>query len=410
MFTKNKYLIFKQNTQRMLTEFVAKGGNVNDLKSQDEIYRYIKGTRVISEDGKLLTLEEKFAYVGFPRQAKQSKDVRTDLIFAINSYIEQGGSFHVNRKSFPFYPELLTYSSHLKRKGINMTHEEIMHEIGFDEYSDLYFRSLGIFNLSKYRDEKGFVDSYREDERMAAFVTDLAISLQLPICLLVSLISDEKLKKNYISLDKIKYTQRALENYAKENGSFLGIKRNAPDVYEMFNYLVKYYSDGSQQRYSREEWLQILGLDEYAHEFQDKTPNANVDIEEIMVGLKEKYGTQVIKVKDLDSVQYHVIVKKAVAMGITVSELFRIYELKCNGIAQKRLSSTTLSHIPYLQEMKRRRDELILQLADRRTTTCKEGFFETKVKACLQVYQEFKERLETYMPEAIDCQDNKFVL
>ena len=46
--------------KKMLDEFVANGGNVDDLGNKDEIYRYIKSARITDASGNSLDVEAKF--------------------------------------------------------------------------------------------------------------------------------------------------------------------------------------------------------------------------------------------------------------------------------------------------------------------------------------------------------------
>ena len=154
---------------QMLNDYIADGGNVDDLGVKDEAYKFIKNSSVKDENGNTLDLETKFEVLGYPRKAKY-KDNKKELIAEIEVYRQAGNSFHITRKKLPFYPRLYAYASYLKRHGIDMEYEQIMKGLGYKEYSDTYFRCLGLFDLEKYRDETGFVDSYRKNEKLKAYI------------------------------------------------------------------------------------------------------------------------------------------------------------------------------------------------------------------------------------------------
>ncbi len=56
----------------LLSEFVEAGGKVEDLKKTDYIYQQIHGIKLYNDEGKRLSMEEKFEYLGHPRKAKMS--------------------------------------------------------------------------------------------------------------------------------------------------------------------------------------------------------------------------------------------------------------------------------------------------------------------------------------------------
>ena len=140
--------IFYVKAKKMLDDYVAAGGKVDDLSTKDKEYVYIKNTRVRDESGKLLTLEEKFEILKHPRKKKYVSDVRQALIDEIEKFLAEGKSFHISRKKLPFYERLVTYSTYLERKGEFKTHEQIMkYDLGYLNFSDDYFRCLDLKHL-----------------------------------------------------------------------------------------------------------------------------------------------------------------------------------------------------------------------------------------------------------------------
>ena len=396
---------FYKKGKEMLDDYVARGGKVENLSANDKEYKYIKNNRVKDENGNLIDLETKFNLLGHPRNNKYSKNLREDLLKEINEFLANGGSLHINRKKLPFYERLNTYSTFLKRKSIILTHEQIMRDdLGFKSFSDIYYRCKEIFKLKNYRDEDGYVDDYHKSELMSSYISTLAISLKIPYYLLITLIADEKLRFYDVSLDKVKYTEVFLKNYAKKNETFVGMKRNNKKVYNALDYLTRYYSDGTPQRYSKSDWLDIFDLGDVEHKFKE-SKQFDINIDEIMARLKNQYKDQPIRIKDLDHNEYRLIIKKSISLSVNVSQIFEMYGLKCNGIQSSRLSQVRLNEVPYLEEMKKKREEIIKE----RGITLKVGYskeqvFEEKVKAVQQVFAEYKEKLETYVPEEIDLE------
>ncbi len=390
--------VFYQKGKNMLDEYVLGGGKVEDLTKEDQVYKYIKNSKVFDQAGNRIDLETRFALLGHPRESKRSIDLRGDLIREIEEYIASGGSFYVERKKQPYYEKLSSYCKALKREGKILTHEQIMRDdLGFKEYSEMCYRCKDLKKFVEYEDENGFVDDYHMDKVMSSYVTDLAITIGIPYYLIITLLVNKKLKYYDLQLDKIKYIERRLKNYAITYGSFVGMKRSDPNLYNEFDYLTRYYTGDNGERLSKADWLYLFGLQNVDHRFKD-VKQYDGDIDQIMIELKEKYGSEIIKIKDIDSDKYRMIVKDAVFSGVRVSEVFARYNLRCNGINMPRISKVRLRKVPYIEEMKKRLGEIIKSY-NIKNDECEEVHFDAKVKAVQQVYLEFKDKLENYLPK-----------
>ncbi len=396
----NKGSIFYEKAKQMLRDYKNAGGKLEDLKSDSPIYRYIKNTRLFDDEGKLIDLETKFKLLGYSRKSKISKNLREDLIGLIKDYIKSGGSLHIERKKLPFYEKLHSYQISLKRQGRMVSHEYIMkYDLGFREFSDLYYRCRDVEKLKLFRDRDGYVDSYRSHKVFNNYIKEVAQTFNIPIYFVTDLLADERMRKYEISIDKVAYTERLLHNYVNKHGTFVGIKRNDTRTYEAFNYLIKYYSDGTEEKFTKSEWLEMFGLDHVENKFRDSKNDRNVDINDIMIKLQRQYNGQTIILKNLDPSDYRAIIKKAVNLGVNVSQIFEMYELKCNGIKIDRLSKVWVEDIPYFEEMRNRRDELQSKFLINNMKPCKEEVFEARLKSVIQVYEEFKEKLENFIPK-----------
>ncbi|MBQ3502311.1 MAG: hypothetical protein IJA72_01435, partial [Clostridia bacterium] len=337
-------------------------------------------------------LETRFKELGFPRKPKY-KDNKQELITEIEAYKKAGKSFHITRKKLPFFPRLHVYAETLKRQGVELSHEQIMKGLGHKDYSDTYFRCMGIFELEKYRDDKGFVDSYRKNARLKAYIRGLASSLDLPYYLVVTLLGNEQLEKCYIDTEYIQYVKTQLQQHVKEYGSLKGIKTKNRSLYDKVRTLMKYYGDGGEAGLSAEDWLDIFDLGDVENNFRN-IAHKEMDVTYIMEELKKEFGNRVITAKDIDSKKYRLIIKKAIQLGIPIKELFRNYSLNYNGISIDRLSSMQVTEIPYLEEMKQVRD-MWLQAKGytKENGYCKEEIFEARVEACQYAYNKFKDKM-----------------
>ena len=384
---------FYINAKKMLDEYVAAGGNVDDLGVKDKIYSYIKNSKLKDTNGNAIEIETIFELLGHTRTRAKSKDVRQQLINEIDQYKQSGGSFHIIRKQLPFYPRLHTYAKKLQREGLDLSYEQIMKGLGYKNYSDTYFRCMGIFELRKYRDENGFVDSYRENGKLKAYITSLAESLGIPYYLIITLLADEDLYKCFIPTEYISQVKSELRQFCiKNNGSLKGLGHNKK-LYNKFCNLINYCGDGAGNVLTKEDWLIILDLDCFENGFR-KSNREPININPIMEDLRKKVGDNVITAKDINSKDYHRIVVKSAQLGIPINELFRSCGLNYRGNASNRLSTMQVNEIPYLDEMRKLRDKLLeVQGFNKQNGYCEEEIFEAKVEACKYAYGKFKDKM-----------------
>ena len=382
----------------MLKNYVDNGGDVQDLTKHDPVYVYIKNKKIKGDDGQYLDLETKFNWLGFPRKPKL-KDNKQELVAEIEAYKQSGDSFHVNRKKLPFYSRLYQYSRYLKKHGKNMTYEQIMKSLGYKDFSDIYYRCQGLKELPKFRDSDGYVDSYRKNNQVKGYILALADSLGLPYYLVVTLLADEKLKKCHIATEYIDYVKTELQQFVKENGTLKGLKAQKPNLYAKFRNVMRYYSDGAEMPLSTNDWLNIFELNGVENRFKERE-HVVINIEPIMTKLKQKFGNSPIALKDIDNKEYELILQKAVDLGIPLKELFRSYNMSYSGNITNRLSSTQIDYIPYLDEMKKMRDDLLAkQGITEANGYCKEEVFEAKFWACKQAYNKYKNKIFNFVDE-----------
>jgi len=402
---------FYKKAVQYIEEFLATGKKIEEMTGKDRAYRYIKNSKVCDENGEAIKLEKLFDLLGYPRASKYSSDVRADLIREINEYLANGGSFHISRKKLPFYEKLSTYANYLRRNGFNLTHEQIMKDdLGFKQFSDTYYRAHKALRVKDYRDSEGYVDDYRLNHNLNAFIKDLAITYQVPYYFIIVFMCGEKIRRYNISVDKVAFIKRQLENYASmHGGSLTGLRWKDPVVYNTFEYLVKYFSDGSERSFSKKEWLEVFELDA-TNKFWSRYDKQVYNIEDVILRLKQQFPNGFVVAKDMDQKDYRKIIKKAVSMGITVSELLNQYGLKCKGASTSRLARAYVEEVPYIDEMNKRFNELILEIGKTKENgACKEEILEARVQAMQQVYVEFREKLDAYVPEKIQLDEIKDV-
>lgn len=402
---------FYKKFHPILQEFVDNDGDVNTLVRKDELYNKIKDYKIYNENGKRITLEEKFELLGFPRARQTSTDVRADLIKDIEEYIANAETFDVQMKTLPFYERLNTYSKKLQRDGINLSREEIIRDdLGFKTFSIKAMRCKGLQKLKEFR-KNGYVDDYHTDDKYSSYIIALAEYLNIPYYLLITLIADERLSKYVISTDYVKYVQTLLENYIAKYGDFVGIKKKDPKTYEAFSTLCKTFSDGSGQKFSKKEWLVIFGLEDFDNKFAEKSEFENVDIAIVMQKLKDKFGDAEFSAKDIDRGMYRKILKHATQYAVSVKSIFDEYGLKYKGISIKRLNHVTMTEIPYFKEMKALRDKFIEQSGiSLQNGNTEEECLEMKIKAVQQAYKEYGQKIESIGQENCGSFDDDLIV
>ena len=391
---------FYINGRRLLAEVIKQKRSVDDLGVYDEAYNYIRHTRLYKEDGTLYNVEEKFGLLGYERKSRSSRSIRQELYDEISQYIADGGSFHVERKSLPFYSKLRSYANQLRIKGQKTTHEEIIRDdLGFASYSDMYYRCMRLEELKNYRDEDGYVDSFRKDELFSSHINDMATTLKIPFYILITLVADEKLKSCYLHTNRIDYLRYQLNEYIKKNGDLVGIVSRSPELYEALRTVANDYGDGSGAEYTRKEMLIALGFGHVKTKLrQSVKPKDNAKFDEAIQYLKKTYGDKQIKYTDIEGSIYSILQRRAVSLNISMYELCQSYGINYRGnYNTQRLSRCLVQGVPYLNEMKTARDEMIEEyLKDTNFKLTKEQMFELRVGVAQQVYEEFRPKLENF--------------
>lgn len=386
-----------EKAKKMLDKFVADGGKVEEMKTTHPIYQYINFSEM-SKDGVFLkTIEERFEALGYPRKRKIVEDARVTLIEEINKYIADGGRFEVDHTELPFFNRMRTYMRRFQKQGIYLTFEEAMKELGYKDFSDTYSRCKKLEILKNFRDEDGYVDSYRKDKTYAGYMTWLSKFLDLPYYIIIELLCDEKLKKLTISTEYIAHVKAELEKYIEINGSLKGMSRDKK-LYEKLRNLRRYLSFGTGETLSNENILAIMEI--YTEHKLKNNIAKDIDIEKILEKYIEKGSA---KASDFDNSTYRKIISWSIKMGVPLNELFKSYGIEYAGHNRDRLSTKVVTKLPYLSQMKARRDQLLLksQICTE-NGYCKEEIFEERIKVCKQVYDEFKDKIYNFVPDLID--------
>ncbi len=382
----------------LIKQYKDAGGKVDDLTKKDKIYGFLAQRNLIV-DGKTLNMEEKFKYLGEPRARRRTNDVEKSLREDIERYLASGGSFHVRRKSLPFYERLHNY---VKLRKFS-SYEEAMKSLGYKNYSDTYFRFLDLQNISKFCDENGFFIYKREKDNsnFHNILQAAADTLQMPAAVIITLLCDKKLEKCVVETDYYEYLRSQLEQFAKTNNGFVGIKRKAPQLYNKLRHFRESAYNDMQDELSTEAVLAFMGLDNFKFRYWE-SGKSGYDISDELKAIQEKSKGKVVTIGDFSNDLRKKVYRNAYRQGIQVKDYLGQFGIEYKGLdASERFRHVKMNAYPYLDEMKERRDEIIAEMSEGKDL-CKEEVFEARVLACQQAYEEYKERINNFTGEKVD--------
>ncbi len=385
----------------LLSEFVEAGGKVEDLKKTDYIYQQIHGIKLYNDEGKRLSMEEKFEYLGHPRKAKMSQDVRADAIAAISKFIEEGGDIYMTRKYLPFFrAEYGSYAQTQRpRVSGDLAFQTNLRELGFD-YSEMYYKFRKIEEILRFRNEDGFVDSYRKDTKMDNFIKISAYKLGLPIPVFVGLVGNADLEGCYLDTEYFGFVREALQKYLKIHTDFVGLSKKDKPLYEKMRHIgrMAFVPEGSEL--TTDDIACLLGFDGVKSDFGDGYETSNVS--EILHNARNiamQKGGKLTRA-DLPESDYRRLINMIASTGATTSAFFKLYDIDYEGKEGQRLSRVWVDKYPYMKEMRAERDRILKENGVSMNGDCKkEDLFDVLIVASLQAFEKFKPQIFNFEAE-----------
>ena len=375
--------------KKALDALVASKRKVEDLTIEDPEYKMVKDANIKGPDGKRMTVSEIFAAVGHPRPEKRTSDIKKKLVEKIEAHLKTGKTFHMKRKSLPFYEDLRTYC---RSVGGNLTPEQAMHGLGYREYSDLYYRFGELERMHDFRDENGFVDGYRKDSKFNQYVKSVAETLNMPIPIVIALICNEKTETTFLQKDYLDITEKKLQEHIETHRTLEGISKSNPELYSYLRYLKEYVFTDLGDQVQIDDLLFILGAPDVKHNLDtvEKDPTILSSTMEILMDRAEGNGG-VLSRKEMLPTEYYAVLDAAVRSGVTVEAYLKSYDIDYKGGRNvPRLNRMKVDEIPMLDVMKERRDELMqMSGVSLENGNCKEEVFEKYLEACMQAYSEY---------------------
>lgn len=215
----------KQHIERlktMLDEYVKNGGAIENLSKGHHIYEAVKNYD-IRVNGKRLSLEERFELLGHPRQSQQKsfEAKLKELKQMLDNFVENGGDVNSIDTHHEIYIKMRSFTPKINGKKISI--EEAFALAGHPRqprYNDVQLFIKTLSRLEDFKDEHGFVDSYRKDSQMKSFIAYCSDQFGLPSTLIVCLLANQKLNSHVVYTNRVEFLRTQLSKYLETHSDF----------------------------------------------------------------------------------------------------------------------------------------------------------------------------------------------
>ncbi|MBQ8451777.1 MAG: hypothetical protein IJ538_03265 [Clostridia bacterium] len=385
-----------------LSQFAEKhNGSIEELTSKDPEYKIASRVDIFDKNGRRLSFNEVCAMAGFrKKEVKKAKDVTVRLIAEATQFLDEHGHFHFKRKTMPFFPALQSHTKKIKRKtGRDITTDQAMKELGFTTYSDTYFYYLGLFDLEKFRDEDGFVDSFRSDKQMNNKIDTYAVKLDMPVSVVVELVGNENLRRAILHIGQLDFVVSRLEKYLNMFGSYEGISQNDPQLYDILQRLKNVVQTKSGKFPTTAELIEEIGGPAADNNFLTYTIETPFDFDSYISSRINagEFKEHKIMRSDIPDDIYIKLTRYVRRNGLTLQEYFNKFGLEYPDFKEySGLKYVNVKEYPYINEMRIERDKLVDEFKSNHPDFSEEQIFEYYIEACKIVYNKFKPKIEEF--------------
>jgi len=394
----------------MLDDFVASGRKVEDLKKTDKEYKEVKNFKMVDENGRRLTVEEKFAAFGHPRKAKLSKDVKADLISAISSFLQNGGDIYMQRSNLPFFrAEYGSFARKQRLVGVvgDLAFQTNLRSLGFD-YSEMFYQYGKVLEFYKFKDSLGFVDSYRKNIKMDSFVKASSYKLGLPIPVFVGLVGNADLEGCYLDTDYFGFVTTELGKYLEVHKDFVGMSKIDKPLYEKLKHIARMSFSPDLSEISTEDVAYLLGYGDIKNDFGKESNHSEFTdlLTNIRIIASQKGGK--LSRSDIAENDYRKIIGFIASTGATTTSFFKLYDIDYDGKDGKRLAKIWVNGYPYMSEMRAERDRILAEHGLSMSGDCKkEDLFDVLIDASTQAFEKYKSQIFNFEVEKITQANQK---
>lgn len=391
-----------ESLKAMLGAYVASGKKIEELTKAEPEYTAVKNYDIYV-DGKRLNLEERFAYLGYPRtpQSKPFDERLKDIKNILDEFVEAGGNVDDIDANHEIYRQVKAFTPVINGKRLST--EEKFARAGHPrtpKINDMKMFYSRLCELDNFEDEDGYVDSYKSDEPTKLFVSYLASHFDLPISLVVCLLADKKLKKHIVNTDRTEYLKVQLSEYLKQNKNFVGIRRIDPKLYHLLTSISKSTPTPSGRKLTNLELIELLGFEGVENEFAIETRFVNFSEELFMEKYAQviKANNGIISIADMDSNDNYQLSCYLRRKNETKAQFFERYNVKfLNPRVLGYGKRLILPEYPYLDEMQDALNSLLAEYFSKNPELQSESvekLFEIKLDAVKIIYADYKDRIE----------------
>ena len=384
-----------------LDKFAARtDGTIDSITSQDPEYKAIRKITILNNSGRKMTMNELFELAGYAKRFNRVPDCTEKLKAVVLKYLEEGGSFHRKRRSLPFYEDLHSQVKKIKRTtGKEVTPEQAMKDLGFRNYSDTYYYFMGLFELEKYKDAAGNVDSYRADNVMNNKIDTYSDKLNIPPTVIVELFGNQNLQKKILHTDKLEHLKNELENYLSIHGNFVGISQIDEELYDKIQRLKQVINVGDGKFPTTSEVIEFLDVPLEDNNFLTETFETQFDFDGYITSLIQqgKIKNNKVESKDFPHDIYIRLTRYVRRNGTTLKEYFSRFGLEYVDYKKyQNLNTVVVKKYPYMNEMRAERDKLVADFNKKHPNMVEEELFEHYIEVCKQVYEKYKPLIEKF--------------
>lgn len=390
------------NLKQMLSDFVENGGNVDDLTINNPEYQAVKNHDIYF-NGRRLTLEERFSFLGFPRTAKQKPfdEKLKELRAMLDEFVANGGDINSIDVHHPIYIEMRSFTPKINGRKISV--EEAFALAGHPRkprYNDKQLFIGRLTDLETYQDENGYVDSYRKDQSMKQFVSYCSESFEIPTSLVVCLLANQKLKNHVVITNRIEFLRTKLAEYLESHRDFCGIRRLDPQLYNLLTSIAKTYQTPDGHKLSNLEIVELLGFENINNSFSKINECRQFSEEAFMKRylstINANNGT--ISLTDMHPSDYNALSFYLRRRNETKRQFFERYNVRyLDQRIVERNKRVTLPEYPYLDEMKELLAEMLTEYHNQNPeieNASEEEIFQIKLEAIKAIYSQYKEKIE----------------
>ena len=388
--------------QEKLQSFIDAGGILENLTVKDEIYQEVKRYDIYV-NGKRLSLEEKFSYLGFPRKPQQKPyDKKLEEIKSmLDDFVASGGNVDEITEYDEIYAKMRAFTPVVNGKKLTM--EEKFAIAGHPRKSKINDMELfydRLCELDNFKDENGYVDSYRKDEFMKGFVSYLSIRFNLPTSLVVCLLADQKLQKHVVITDRVQYLKKLLSDYVAEHKTFVGIRRLDPKLYHLLTSITKSFPTQSGRKLRNLDMIELLGFGDIDNDFVKDSKFTEFSEELFMqtyMPLIKKNGG-VISLADIDQTDNYRLNLYLRRKNETKADFFAKYNVKLLNPRVLGYGKTIiLPEYPYMDEMQEELNNMLADIYTQNPSLEQASIgelFKIKLEAVRTIYAKYKDRIE----------------